>query len=315
MTSLFRGTEQHDILLRAMDPVPNPGEPKAPIGALLELLTDESASTQKAALKALTSLGRDGIAALEEAASGPDAKLRARARRALQSISRKRGQGTLARLLAAEPKEPDPASATLIEGLLAIDDILGFREFDAPGIPGCQAAAQIDSWAAELGQAEAWREGPTLSAAGALRRVLADGAGLEGPKEDFHNLQHVSLSRTIITMTGLPLTLSAIYAAVARRNDLEAWLLPFPGQVLLALGPPSDRVILDPFHGGALLSRANCLQRLATMGAPRSPHWLAPADDRVMLERQTRNLATAMLRHGRDREAQVFARLVENPKG
>ncbi len=297
-----------------MDPEPQPEDPTSSIGALLDLLTDESKSTQKAAAKALTEMGAAGIRALEGAAQGDDPKLRGRARHALLAIARKRGQRTLTRLLegptGAPAAETEAGSDVLIDGLLAIDEILGFREFDSDDAQICLARAQIERWAEALDQADAWRQAPTLAGAGALRRVLSDTAGLAGPEQDFHNLQHVSLSRTIVTQTGLPLTLSAIYAAVARRNGLEAWLLPFPGQVLLGLGPPSDRVILDPFHGGALLSRSTCMARLQSMGAPPSPDWLSPATDQSMLARQTRNLAAAMLRHGREREASLFARLV-----
>ena len=296
-----------------MDPEPQPEDPTSSIGALLKLLTDESKSTQRAAVKALMALGTIGIEALEGAARGEDPKRRARARQALLDITRRRGQSTLTRLLAddADSGGGDKERAEpLIEGLLAIDEILGFREFDAQDSTRCLARAQIQGWTEELGQAGSWREAPTLAAAGTLRRILSDSGGLAGPRRDFHNLQHVSLSRTIVTRTGLPLTLSAIYADVARRNGLEAWLLPFPGQVLLSLGPPRDRVILDPFHGGALLSRATCLERLRSMGAPRSTEWLTPATDRAMLKRQTRNLSAAMLRHGREREASLFARLV-----
>jgi hypothetical protein len=299
-----------------MDQEPPTGKPSPSIGALLALLTDESRSTQKAAIKGLTDLGSAGARALEEASDGDDPKLRARARQALQSIVRTRGKGTLARLL----KRPSgghsaESGATLTEGLFAIDEILGFRELDGSDAEGCLAETQIDRWAVELSQAEAWQEGPTIAGAGALRRVLSDGAGLAGPERDFHNLQHVSLSRTIVTRVGLPLTLGAIYASVARANGMEAWLLPFPGQVLLGLGPPSDRLILDPFHGGALLSPANCRQRLQAMGAPSSDRWLHPASDRAMLERQTRNLSAAMIRHGREREARLFARLVGESSG
>ena len=311
MTSLFRRPGIQDTLSPAMDSEPQPEDLPPSISALLSLLTDESKLTQKAALKGLTGLGSPGVKALEDAKEGEDPKLRARARQALLAIARKRGQGTLTRLLGNSPGSEEQARAeTLVEGLLAIDEILGFREFDPADAQSCLARAQIERWATELGQSDAWREGPTLAAAGALRRVLSDSAGLAGPEQDFHNLQHVSLSRTIVTETGLPLTLCAIYAAVARRNGLEASLLPFPGQVLLGLGPPSDRMILDPSHGGVLLSKGSCLQRLGSMGAPPSPHWLAPATDQAMLARQTRNLSAAMLRHGREREAGLFARLV-----
>lgn len=302
-------------------------DPSSSIGALISLLADESKSTQIAATKALISLGAQASSALEVAANGEDPRVRARARRVLASMARESGEAALRSLLAPVDQEPAEGrgvkgEGVLIDGLLAIDNILGFREphpqgphpagLHPSGSRRCVADAAIADWAAELRDADAWKEGPTLAASGALRRILADKAGLAGPDRDFHNLQHVSLSRTIVNGTGLPLTLSAIYATVARQNGLEAWLLPFPGQVLLALGPDSDRVLMDPFHRGALVSLSTCRARLAAMGAPDSPHWLSPASDRDMLVRQTRNLGAAMERHGRDRDARLFARLVDS---
>ncbi|WP_419190504.1 transglutaminase family protein [Saltatorellus ferox] len=305
-------------------------DPSSSIGALISLLADESRSTQKAAVKALTEIGPAAEAALEWAAAGDEPRVRARARRVLAAMARDRGQRALRRILVDDggysSEEAPPEPGPLIEGLLAIDDILGFRRSGPSECTGGDAGAhaagsgaassEAERWiverAEELGLAEAWREGPTLAVAGALRRILAEREGLRGPEQDFHNLQHVSLTRTITNREGLPLTLSAIYASVARRNGVEAWLLPFPGQVLLALGPLQDRVILDPFHGGALVSLETCRARLAAMGAPDSTVWLMPATDRDMLVRQVRNLGAAMLRHGRDREARLFARLVDD---
>ncbi len=298
-----------------MDHEPDMGDPASSIGALISLLADESRSTQRAALKALTDLGEAGENALGEAANQENPKLRARARQALQQMARRKGRQALEALLALEVPGPPAAgpAGLLIEGLLAIDDILGLREPELGTTAGprhCFAETKLNAWSQALGEADAWREGPTLAASGALRRVLSDRADLHGPERDFHNLQHVSLTRTIISQTGLPLTLSAIYATVARRNGIEAWLLPFPGQVLLAIGPAADRVLMDPFHGGALVSLETCHARLAAMGAPPSRNWLEPASDQAMLVRQTRNLGAAMLRHGRHREARLFAQLV-----
>ena len=284
---------------------PSPGAPSPE--TLVSLLTDPSKTTRRAILAALEGLGPLAWPPLAEAAAGQDAALRARARKAQMELARRGGERLLRAALATEPSQN-----TLLEGLLAIDQILGFRLPDGGTreLETGSVLASLDDWAGEFAAIPAWREGPPIAAAGALRRVLGEGAGLGEVTSDFHNLQNVSLTRTVERRCGLPLTLSAIYAIVARRSGLEAELLPFPGHVLLAVGGDDPRrVIVDPFQGGVLVSEDTCRARLAAMGAPPSPDWLRPASDRAMLVRQTRNLSAAMLRHGRDREAELFARL------
>ena len=90
-----------------------------------------------------------------------------------------------------------------------------------------------------------------------------------------------------------------------------AGLLPFPGHVLLGVGPADSMVIIDPFSRGALVSKEACLARLMALGAPPSPAWLLPAEDRVMLLRHTRNLAAALERHGRRALSREVARLAD----
>lgn len=56
--------------------------------------------------------------------------------------------------------------------------------------------------------------------------------------------------------TGLPVTLSALYAGVARRLGVPAFVVNLPGHVVAA-APVGDRHILfDPFHGGRVLDEA-----------------------------------------------------------
>ena len=70
-------------------------------------------------------------------------------------------------------------------------------------------------------------------------------------------------------------------------------------------------VIVDPFSRGALVSKEACLARLMALGAPPSPAWLLPAEDRIMLLRHTRNLAAALERHGRRVLSRAVAQLAD----
>ncbi|MEO0661170.1 MAG: transglutaminase-like domain-containing protein, partial [Planctomycetota bacterium] len=145
----------------------------------------------------------------------------------------------------------------------------------------------------------------------ALARLLGAEEGFRGTSQDYHLVDRVSLARTVETRQGLPLTLSAVYAGVARRVGVEAGLLPFPGHVLVAIGHGPGRVVLDPFASGDEVSREACERRLAELGAPPSPRWLLPATDRDMVVRQIRNLVSAMERHDRIGDARRLRLLLD----
>lgn len=261
-------------------------------------LASPSAATVAEAKEALRRLGEHGITALEEAAGQDDVRLRARARQFLGELRRDHGLGVLTDVL-----DGPATDGVLMEGLFAIDEVLGH------GLRGA-AEGHLERWSRELTRELAGRSTAGDVAEG-LRAVLGLRGGLRGAEEDFHHADHVSLGLTATAGVGLPLTLSAIYADVARRTGHEAGLLPFPGHVLLGVGPADSMVIVDPFSRGALVSKEACLARLVALGAPPNPAWLLPADDRSMLLRQVRNLAAALERHGRNGLARTIARIAD----
>jgi len=274
--------------------MPQPPSPET----LVPLLGDSSAASRRTVRGALLELGAAAIPALRRAADGPDPVLRARARQLLIEVRRRRGLAQLRELLV------DP-QVSLEAGLMAIDEVLGAADpaFDIPGA--------LDAWAA----ATRGRISPSSTAeeaGAALQQVLAGEAGLIGASDDFHNSLHVSLTRAVEDRRGLPLTLCAVYALVGRRAGLDTALLPFPAHVLLLIRGESSQQILDPFGGGTPLAEAACVERLHRLGVAPSPRWFEPASDAEMLTRQLRNLAAALRRHGRDRDAVEVIALLEH---
>lgn len=308
--------------LRNQPEAQSSGVPNAlpPPEDLIRLLNDDSPTTVAAVKAALRRLGSKASDALEDAVASEDAKLRGRARQLLSEIQRDKALTRLRVLLAhREPEAEEGASRAregregrdpsahgedidIIDGLLAIDGVLGVEQEE-------QVLEQLDDWSDEV-RSTLHPETSALEAATNLGNTLGGSAGLVGPEADFHHADHVSLSRTIKSRHGLPLTLSAIYAATARLAGLDAALLPFPGHVLMSLGSGAERAILDPFTGGRILSEQSCLARLERMGAPPSPRWLQPASDRMMLVRQLNNTEAAMVRHGRHRDARMLRSLL-----
>jgi regulator of sirC expression with transglutaminase-like and TPR domain len=73
--------------------------------------------------------------------------------------------------------------------------------------------------------------------------------------------------------TGIPITLALLYIEVARRAGLEIQGINFPGHFLLRCPsgwgqPYSQDLIIDAFHGGALLSASACQELLRRHQGP-----------------------------------------------
>jgi regulator of sirC expression with transglutaminase-like and TPR domain len=142
-----------------------------------------------------------------------------------------------------------------------------------------------------------------LARARTLVEYLGDELDFGGSLGEFHHPDNIHLHRAIERRAGMPLTLCAIYAFVARRCDLRAEIVPLPGHVMLRLYGGEESVIVDPYHGGVERSHADCLEYLAQHGLSFEPAWFRGADDASMLRRQVLNLARSARKRGLKRDA------------
>ncbi len=82
----------------------------------------------------------------------------------------------------------------------------------------------------------------------------------EDPRNSF-------LNEVLDRRTGIPIALALVYMEVARRAGVHVEGVNFPGHFLLRCPtrrglPQTDDLIIDAFHGGALLSEGACRERL-----------------------------------------------------
>jgi regulator of sirC expression with transglutaminase-like and TPR domain len=90
-------------------------------------------------------------------------------------------------------------------------------------------------------------------------RFVGNEVHYEDPRNSF-------LNEVLERRTGIPITLALIYMEVARRAGLPVEGVNFPGHFLLRCParrglPDAEDLIIDAFHGGALLSRDLLRQR------------------------------------------------------
>ena len=97
-----------------------------------------------------------------------------------------------------------------------------------------------------------------------LNEYLFEEERFTGNRDRYEDPRNSFLNEVLDRRTGIPISLAVIYLEVARRAGLDVTGVNFPGHFLLrAPGPiAGDDLIIDPFHGGALLSEFDCRQLL-----------------------------------------------------
>ncbi len=143
----------------------------------------------------------------------------------------------------------------------------------------------------------------------ALRNVLFTKHRFSGNEAQYAHPANSSLTRVLETKRGLPLTLSHVTIAVARRVGLRLHGVALPRRYLVWYEPPpgraADEVILDPFDHGQSLSRDDLEDLLAGLGVGFDQMAdLKPATARETIGRALRNLSSHAEQMGRGDMAQ-----------
>jgi regulator of sirC expression with transglutaminase-like and TPR domain len=132
----------------------------------------------------------------------------------------------------------------------------------------------------------------------AVNRYLFGELGFAGNREQFDDPRNSCLNEVMDRKKGSPITMSLVYIEVARRAGVRSEGVNFPGHFLvrclqdLHTDDPSEGLIVDPFHGGAILNEAECRKLLHSHidEAAFDPSLLARATRRQILVRMLLNL-------------------------
>ena len=83
-----------------------------------------------------------------------------------------------------------------------------------------------------------------------LNEHLFENLGFSGDDDDYYNPKNNFLNEVIYKKTGLPITISILYAEIAKFIGLDLKIVGFPSHVLVKY---NEEMILDPFYDGRLL--------------------------------------------------------------
>lgn len=145
----------------------------------------------------------------------------------------------------------------------------------------------------------------------ALADVLAGEFGFLGDRETYDHPDNADLIRVLDRRRGLPVSLSILWVAGARRMGWDAEVLDVPGHVLVLVGSQADPVIVDPFSGGVRVDAERLALLVRAGGEPAQPVTQVSAmSNRAVLVRLLQNQASRAEQGGDGHRAlQLYKRM------
>lgn len=127
----------------------------------------------------------------------------------------------------------------------------------------------------------------------ALAGYLASECGFHGNSGEYYDPRNSFLNDVIDRRTGIPITISIIYLAVARRLGLPLFGVGLPGHFIVKFDDGVNTLFVDPFNAGKMLARSEC-EQLARASTGRdftlSDEHLAAATNHSIIVRMLYNL-------------------------
>ncbi|MEX0267618.1 SirB1 family protein [Leptolyngbyaceae cyanobacterium UHCC 1019] len=126
-----------------------------------------------------------------------------------------------------------------------------------------------------------------------IQQYLYEDLGYSGNRTEYYDPRNSFLNEVIDRRTGIPITLSMVYLAIARRINFPMVGINLPGHFIIRPIAEDMEIFVDPFHGGDILFLQDCEDLLVKVFDRRvalQPEYLAPVSNRQLLGRLLTNL-------------------------
>jgi regulator of sirC expression with transglutaminase-like and TPR domain len=175
--------------------------------------------------------------------------------------------------------------------------------------------AELDAMAHE---ARAYVRGTLAARVNGLCRYLFHEMGFRGNARDYYDPRNSYLNVVLERRTGIPISLSIVTIAIGRRAGLDVVGVGLPGHFIAKAVEDGREVLIDPYHGGRLLTPddcANLVRQVTGLSFEASPLALEALPPGLVVQRMLNNLKSIYLgRKDWPRTARVLGRLLQlNP--
>lgn len=250
--------------------------------AIVRLLRDNDPATVSLLKEQLIETGSEGIAALRDLLNLDDAAVTEHVREVLERIESEQAHDEMLLFAHLFPEHGD----------LEVAWWLLSRCFE-PDAPVAKLRRKLDAWGRRLrmlvARAESNRERLQV-----MTTFMAEDLGFRGNAQDYYDPRNSLLHDLIETRLGIPISLAVLYVILGRRANMQIDGINLPGHFIARY----ERILFDPFHGGRILSRADCEAILARQQLKTQSSYFAPATPRLVFMRMLANLVFVFERTG-----------------
>ena len=127
----------------------------------------------------------------------------------------------------------------------------------------------------------------------AINSVIFLDYGYHGNRQNYYDPRNSFLNQVIDRRTGIPITLSILYMALAERVGIPLLGVGMPGHFLVKHSGSPGEIFIDPFNGGRLMDAGGCGKLLEEISGGRlelKPDHLRAVSKKQILTRMLANL-------------------------
>ena len=161
-----------------------------------------------------------------------------------------------------------------------------------PALDPAAYLKQLDGWAENIRSDVAHADDPITI----LNQFVFDELHFEGNRQFYGDPRNSYLNEVIDRRLGLPITLSVLYAEIARRAGLQVEGVGLPGHFIVRHLDRESVRYFDPFNQGKQLSLEDCRNLVIGLSSGAldfRPEMVEPADACQILTRMLTNLKNA----------------------
>jgi regulator of sirC expression with transglutaminase-like and TPR domain len=265
--------------------------------ALLKLLADDDATVLHLLEEKFSEMGMEGRSFLETIAHDSASAAQRGAQWILRTWHEREAHETFARFCATTGSAADLETGCWL-----------LARTRYPDLNQSAYAARLDELARELRERLTGRETPRATIE-VCNRHLFQTLGFRGNKEDYYDPDNSYLNRVLDRRLGIPISLGALYLALARRLRFPLHGINLPGHFVLAWQTRGGRFFIDPFNEGRGLTENDCREYCAQMGLEFRRESLSIASPRQILLRMCSNLR-AIYEKSDEARAEQFGRFI-----
>ena len=175
---------------------------------------------------------------------------------------------------------------------------LEMATIEFPGLDIDASLLRLDNLAEQVGS-QLTPNAPGLDFIKAINELLFDVMQYRGNEGEYYDPRNSCLNSVLMRRLGIPITLSVIYMEVARRLNRHVYGVGLPGHFIVAYEDAESRYWIDPFHGGRVMTFADCsalAKQTANVDLRANPAVLSAVNKRQILVRMLSNLKAIYLR-------------------